>query len=147
MVLLLVNDPDKEHSPEQTRNRIVEALLDDRAEERAYPSTSGDPSAAGPSQTPFVPFGRRLREDGSPVPAGGPYKRPRKGFRRKVAVHKIRSPVTSTTATAATTSTAATVPSAAANDGDDGTPGLSSDSDARAVELLKSLYSIASKWS
>lgn len=172
LVLLLVNDPNKEHSPEQTRSHIIEALLADNradvpAEDRAYgpdPDVrsvdQSDPVPLPPSQT-AIPFGQRLQEDGRPVPADGRYKRPRKGttVRRRVAVHKIRSTgIRGSTPTGPASdlptgpaSDPATDPAAPSGvrleSAQDVSSGLNSDSDARAVELLKSLYSIASKWS
>lgn len=172
LVLLLVNDPNKEHSPEQTRSHIIEALLADNradvpAENHAYDPDPDVRSVGQSDPVPLplsqaaIPFGQRLQEDGRPVPADGRYKRPRKGatVRRRVAVHKIRS----TGARGSTpTGPASDLPTGPASDlttdpttssgvrlesAQDVSPGLNSDSDARAVELLKSLYSIASKWS
>lgn len=156
LVLLLVNDPNKENSPEQTRHNIIEALLDNRGESgatdpAAYESSSPAPSSSSSvsaftSPSSSIPFGQRLQDDGTPVltASDGHHKKPRKGTRRRV-VHKSRSTAT----TAAVVSSTAETPDArqgAAAAGETGA-GLSSDSDARAVELLKSLYSIASKWS
>jgi len=88
-----------------------------------------------PSSPSGIPFGQRIQEDGSPV-LDGQYKKSRKGTRRRV-VHRSRSTPVSTTPMTSNTWQGA----------NDVGPGLSDDSDARAVELLKSLYSIASKWS
>lgn len=173
LVLLLVNDPNKQNSPEQTRHNIIEALLDNHDGPRAdptYASSSPAPPSSSPISafsspsvsafsspsvsafsspsvsafsSPSIPFGQRLQEDGTPVvmTSDGHHKKPRKGTRRRV-VHKSRS-----TATPAASSTAATPGTWQGSAAGDTGAGLSSDSDARAVELLKSLYSIASKWS
>ncbi|VVC41549.1 Chitin binding domain [Cinara cedri] len=143
LVLLLVNDPNKENSPEQTRHNIIEALLDNRgstAADQAYESSS--PTSAFPPAPPGIPFGQRIHEDGTPIGAseGEQHKKSRKGVRRRVHVQRSRQ----------VTAAAMTTPAAASNawhGANDVGPGLSADSDARAVELLKSLYSIASKWS
>ncbi|XP_026821168.1 nuclear pore complex protein DDB_G0274915 [Rhopalosiphum maidis] len=134
LILLLVNDSNKENSPEQTRHNLIEALLDNRSTEQAYDVSSTSPIPTFlPSSPSEIPFGQRIQEDGSPV-QGGQYKR--KGARRRV-VHRSRSVPISTTP----------MTSNAWQGANDVGPGLSDDSDARAVELLKSLYSIASKWS
>lgn len=138
--MLLVNDPNKDNSPAQTRNNIIEALLDRNqrptTDQVQYDSPSTGPALL-PATTPTgIPFGQRLQEDGSPV-SDGQRRKLRKGTRRRI-VHRSRS-IPSTSTTPMTPS-----PWQGANDVG---PGLSSDSDARAVELLKSLYSIASKWS
>ncbi|XP_025414473.1 cell wall protein DAN4 [Sipha flava] len=134
LVLLLVNDPNKENSPEQTRNNIIEALLDNRGSDKVY-VTSSSTTTFLPSSTSGIPFGQRIQEDGSPV-SDGQYKKPRKGTRRRV-VNRSRSLPVSTTPM---------IPNTWQGANDVG-PTLGTDSDARAVELLKSLYSIASKWS
>lgn len=177
LVLLLVNDPNKENSPEQTRNHIIEALLEHKTQtiDQVYSASSPNPTFL-PSTTPTkipvgnpvrnlveypggnpvrnpngnplgnpvgnpirIPFGQRLQDDGSPIQDGQQYKRSRKGSRR-VVVHRSRSIPTSTTLTPLENTW-----QQRANDV--GAPGLSADSDNRAVELLKSIYSIASKWS
>jgi hypothetical protein len=130
----LVNDPNKENSPEQTRNNIIEALLDNRGSDKVY-VTSSSTTTFLPSSTSGIPFGQRIQEDGSPV-SDGQYKKPRKGTRRRV-VNRSRSLPVSTTPM---------IPNTWQGANDVG-PTLGTDSDARAVELLKSLYSIASKWS
>ncbi|XP_022175125.1 mucin-16 isoform X2 [Myzus persicae] len=145
LVLLLVNDSNKENSPEQTRINLIEALLDNRSTDQAYDVSSSFPTSTPlpsfPTSTPLpsspseIPFGQRIQEDGSPLPEGQ-YKKSRKGTRRRV-VHRSRSTPVSTTPMTLNTWQGA----------NDVGPGLSDDSDARAVELLKSLYSIASKWS
>lgn len=130
----MVNDSNKENSPEQTRHNLIEALLDNRSTEQAYDVSSTSPIPTFlPSSPSEIPFGQRIQEDGSPV-QDGQYKR--KGTRRRV-VHRSRSVPISTTP----------MTSNAWQGANDVGPGLSDDSDARAVELLKSLYSIASKWS
>lgn len=136
MVLLLVNDSNKENSPEQTRNNLIEALLENRSTDQAYDVSSSSPTATFLPPSPSeIPFGQRIQEDGSPI-QDGQYKKSRKASRRRV-VHRSRStPVPTTPMTSDTWQGA-----------NDVGPGLSDDSDARAVELLKSLYSIASKWS
>lgn len=189
LVLLLVNDPNKENSPEQTRNHIIEALLEHKAQtiDQTYSASSPSPTflpsttptrvpveipariptrihvetpartlvetparipveipARIPVETPAripvgIPFGQRLQDDGSPIQDEQQFKRSRKGARRRV-VHRNRSIPTSTTSTPLQNTW-----QQEANDV--GAPGLSADSDTRAVELLKSLYSIASKWS
>lgn len=134
LVLLLVNDPNKNNSPEQTRNNIIEALLDNRNTDQVYDSSTST-STFLPSSTTGIPFGQRLQINGLPV-LDGHNKKTRKATRRRV-VHRSRSISTSTTPTTPNTLQGA----------NDMGRGLSADSDARAVELLKSLYSIASKWS
>lgn len=182
---MLVNDPNKENSPEQTRNHIIEALLEHKAQtiDQTYSASSPSPTflpsttptrihvetpartlvetparipvetparisveipARIPVETPAripvgIPFGQRLQDDGSPIQDEQQFKRSRKGARRRV-VHRNRSIPTSTTSTPLQNTW-----QQEANDV--GAPGLSADSDTRAVELLKSLYSIASKWS
>lgn len=143
LVLLLVNDPNKGNSPAQTRHNIIEALLDNgRAATDQSPyvfaSTTSSPGEVALTSSPGIPFGQRLQEDGSPVIDGVRRKKSRKGTRRRI-VHRSRSVGTSTAST--------TITSATWQGANDVGHGLSSDSDARAVELLKSLYSIASKWS
>ncbi|KAE9539896.1 hypothetical protein AGLY_005148 [Aphis glycines] len=136
LILLLVNDSNKENSPEQTRHNLIEALLDNRSTDQTYDVSSSSPIPTFlPSSPSEIPFGQRIQDDGSPV-QDGQYKKSRKGTRRRV-VHRSRSVPISTT------------PMTSNNwqGGNDVGPGLSDDSDARAVELLKSLYSIASKWS
>ncbi|XP_001942936.2 filamentous growth regulator 23 [Acyrthosiphon pisum] len=136
LVLLLVNDSNKENSPEQTRNNLIEALLENRSTDQAFDVSSSSPTTTFlPSSPSEIPFGQRIQEDGSPV-QDGQYKKSRKGARRRV-VHRSRSTPVSTTPMTSNTWQGA----------NDVGPGLSDDSDARAVELLKSLYSIASKWS
>ncbi|XP_025190559.1 mucin-3A [Melanaphis sacchari] len=136
LILLLVNDSNKENSPEQTRHNLIEALLDNRNTDQTYDVSSSSPSPTFlPSSTSEIPFGQRIQEDGSPIQEGQ-YKKSRKGTRRRV-VHRSRSVPISTTPMTPNTWQGA----------NDVGPGLSDDSDARAVELLKSLYSIASKWS
>lgn len=133
---MLVNDSNKENSPEQTRHNLIEALLDNRSTDQTYDVSSSSPIPTFlPSSPSEIPFGQRIQEDGSPI-QDGQYKKSRKGTRRRV-VHRSRSVPISTT------------PMTSNNwqGGNDVGPGLSDDSDARAVELLKSLYSIASKWS
>ncbi|XP_050424052.1 uncharacterized protein LOC126835474 [Adelges cooleyi] len=143
LVLLLVNDPNKDNDPEQTRNNIIEALLENRSTETAaYLTTTatpiGNPTDPAPSaDVSAIPFGQRLKDDGTPVQSGQQHRKARKGTRRRV-VHRSRSTSTTTTTPAPTTSSW--------QGANDIGPGLSDESDARAVELLKSLYSIASKW-
>lgn len=138
MVLLLVNDLNKDNSPAQTRNNIIEALLDRKDADDTVVPSSPAPELLPPT-TAKIPFGQRLQDDGTPITEG--QYRKRKGIRRRV-VHRSRSipVVTSTTTTQQ-------APVNGLQGASDMVPGLSSDTDARAVELLKSLYSIAAKWS
>lgn len=134
LVLLLVNDPNKDNSPEQTRNNIIEALLDNKSTDQVDVSSTSTSTFLPPSTT-GIPFGQRLQVNGVPI-YDGHHKKTRKATRRRV-VHRSRSISTSTTPMTPNLLQGA----------NDMSPGLSADSDARAVELLKSLYSIASKWS